>query len=87
MDDLLTLRFVHNAENVVFLGPPGVGKTHLSVAIGMQAAYSEISICYIPAVRLVQVLRKDFLASRLTYRLAAYSRFPLMIVDEIGCPP
>jgi len=35
MDDLLTLRFVHNAENVVFLGPPGVGKTHLSVAIGM----------------------------------------------------
>ena len=36
INDLLTLRFLHNKENVVFLGPPGVGKTHLSVAIAMQ---------------------------------------------------
>ncbi len=33
IDDLMTLRFMHNKENVVFLGPPGVGKTHLSVAL------------------------------------------------------
>ena len=44
LDDLMTMRFIHNNENVVFLGPPGVGKTHLSVALGMQAAYSEISV-------------------------------------------
>ena len=36
INELLTLRFIHNRENVVFLGPPGVGKTHLSVAIAMQ---------------------------------------------------
>jgi DNA replication protein DnaC len=35
-------------------------------------------------VKLVQILRKDFLSSRLSYRLATYARFPLMIVDEIG---
>ena len=87
MDDLMTMRFIHNSENVVFLGPPGVGKTHLSVALGMQAAFSEISIYYITAVKLVQVLRKDFLSSRLSYRLATYARFPLMIVDEIGYLP
>ena len=87
MDDLMTMRFIHNSENVVFLGPPGVGKTHLSVALGMQAAYSEIPIYYITAVKLVQVLRKDFLSSRLSYRLATYARFPLMIVDEIGYLP
>ncbi|EQD69551.1 IstB ATP binding domain-containing protein [mine drainage metagenome] len=87
MDDLMTMRFVHNSENVVFLGPPGVGKTHLSVALGMQAAYSEISIYYITAVKLVQILRRDFLSSKLSYRLATYSRFPLMIVDEIGYLP
>ena len=87
MDDLMTMRFIHNSENVVFLGPPGVGKTHLSVALGMQAALSEISIYYITAVKLVQILRKDFLSSRLSYRLATYARFPLMIVDEIGYLP
>ena len=87
MDDLMTMRFIHNSENVVFLGPPGVGKTHLSGALGMQAALSEISIYYITAVKLVQILRKDFLSSRLSYRLATYARFPLMIVDEIGYLP
>ena len=35
VEDLMTLRFVHNMENVLFLGTPGVGKTHLSVAMGM----------------------------------------------------
>jgi len=53
INDLLTLRFLHNKENVVFLGPPGVGKTHLSVAIAMQAIYSGIMTYYIPAVKLV----------------------------------
>lgn len=35
LEELATLRFVHNAENVVFLGPPGVGKTHLAIALGI----------------------------------------------------
>ena len=71
----MTMRFIHNNENVVFLGPPGVGKTHLSVALGMQAAFSDISIYYITAVKLVQILRKDFLSSKLSYRLATMQGF------------
>jgi len=35
--DLASLRFIHNAENVVFLGPPGVGETHLVLALGYKA--------------------------------------------------
>ena len=87
IDDLMTLSFIHNKQNVVFLGPPVVGKTHLSVALEMNAANSEISIYYTTAVNLVQILKKDFLSSRLSYRLATYSRFLLMIVDEIGYFP
>jgi DNA replication protein DnaC len=42
IDDLMTMRYLHNNENVVFLGPPGVGKTHLSVALGMRSILSYI---------------------------------------------
>ena len=87
VDDLMTLRFVHNHENVVFLGPPGVGKTHLSVALGLQAMYSGIPVYYVSAVKLVQAMKKDYDLSRIQYRLATYNRFPLMIVDEIGYLP
>ena len=83
----MTMRYIHNNENVVFLGSPGVGKTHLSFALGILAAYSEISIYYTTAVKLVQLLGKDFLSTKLSYRLATYARFPLMIVDEIGYLP
>lgn len=69
------------------MGPPGVGKTHLSVSIAMQAIYSGILVYYVPAVKLVQVLKKDFDEARLNYRLSTYSKFHLMIVDEIGYLP
>ena len=46
MDDLITMRFMHNTENVVFLGPPGVGKTHLSIALVIRAIMSDIPVYY-----------------------------------------
>ena len=87
IDDLMTMRFIHNHENVVFLGPPGVGKTHLSVALGIRALQSDISTYYISAVRLVQALRKEYMRDRLNILLRSYSRYSLMIVDEIGYLP
>ena len=87
IDDLMTLRFIHNRENVVFLGPPGVGKTHLSVALGMRALQSDITTYYISAVKLVQSLRKEYMRGRLNILLRSYSRYALMIVDEIGYLP
>ena len=83
----MTERFLHNSENVVSLGPPGVGKTHLSVALGMRALQSDISVYYISAVKLVQSLRKEYMRDRLNILLRSYSRYSLMIVDEIGYLP
>ncbi len=87
IDDLMTLRFVHNRENMVFLGPPKVGKTHLSVALGMRALHSDVSTYYTSAVKLVQSLRKEYLRDRLNILIRSYSRYALMIVDEIGYLP
>ena len=87
IDDLMTLRFVHNRENMVFLGPPKVGKTHLSVALGMRALQSDVSTYYTSAVKLVQSLRKEYLRDRLNILIRSYSRYALMIVDEIGYLP
>jgi DNA replication protein DnaC len=87
IDDLMTLRFMHNTENAVFLGPPGVGKTHLSIALGMRSMMSDIPAYYISAVKLVQTLKRDYDLKRLEYRIKTYSRFRLMIVDEIGYLP
>ena len=87
IDDLMTMRFIHNTENVVFLGPPGVGKTHLSIALGMRSMMSDIPAYYISAVKLVQTLKRDYDLKRLEYRIKTYSRFRVMIVDEIGYLP
>ena len=69
------------------LRPPGVGKTHLSTDIEIQAMQSGIPAYYIHAVKLVQILKKDFDTSRINYRMTTYSKFSIMIVDEIGYLP
>ena len=56
--EMASLKFVHNAENVVFLGPPGVGKTHLAIALGIEAAKAGFRVNFINASILVERLQK-----------------------------
>jgi DNA replication protein DnaC len=66
--DLATLRFVAAAENILFLGPPGVGKTHLAVALGICAILQGLSVLLYALPDLLQQLAKDAKADRLNQR-------------------
>jgi len=87
MLELATMRFVENRENVVFLGPPGVGKTHLAVALGMIAAQNRYSTYYISCHNLISQLNKAHYENRLTERLKNFARHKVLIIDEIGYLP
>lgn len=69
IDELCTMRFLESAENVVFLGPPGVGKTHLATALGMEAAKHRFSTYYINCHTLIEQLKKAHYENRLPDRL------------------
>lgn len=85
--ELATMRFVENKENVVFLGTPGVGKTHLAVALGMIAAQSRYSTYYINCHNLISQLNKAHYENRLQERLKTFAKYKVLIIDEIGYLP
>jgi DNA replication protein DnaC len=87
IDELATMRFLENGENIVFLGPPGVGKTHLATALGMVAASQRRSTYYINCHQLIEQLKKAHYENRLTDKLRILGKYRLLIIDEIGYLP
>lgn len=85
--ELATMRFIENKENVVFLGTPGVGKTHLAVSLGMIAAQHRYSTYYIDCHNLATQLNKAHYENRLQERLKNYAKYKVLIIDEIGYLP
>lgn len=85
--ELSTLRFVENKENIVFLGSPGVGKTHLAIALGIQAAQNRTMTYYINCHDLITRLKKAHHENTLASKLKSLCRYKLLIIDEIGYLP
>ena len=87
IESLAELSFLERKENVVLLGPPGVGKTHLAIALAIAAAQSGRRVYYGTLADLVSSLEEARAAGALKRRLAVLAAPSLMVVDEIGYLP
>lgn len=85
--ELSTLSFAADGQNVILLGPPGVGKTHLAVGLGMAAITHGESVLFVRAGQLMEDLRKAQALNRLEHRLRYYAKPKLLIIDEFGVWP
>jgi DNA replication protein DnaC len=82
-----TLDFVAARENIVFLGPPGTGKTHLAIGLAIRACQAGHRVLFATASEWVARLADAHHAGRLQPELVRLGRYPLLVVDEVGYIP
>lgn len=87
IEDLASLRFLNDKENILFVGTSGVGKTHLATSIGMEACKQGFSTLFIRCGDLVERLRIAHDQQRGEAALRRYARYQVLIIDEIGYLP
>jgi len=85
--DFESLRFLESNSNIILIGNSGVGKTHLATSIGIAAAKKRISTYFIKCHDLIDQLKKAYLENRLENRIKHFSKYKLLIIDEIGYLP
>jgi DNA replication protein DnaC len=87
MESLHELGFVERKENVIFLGPPGVGKTHLAISLAIAAAQSGRRVYYGTLGDLITSLEEAQTAGKLLARMKTLTHPAVLVVDEIGYLP
>lgn len=84
---LKELSWLESAFNVMFIGPPGIGKTHLAVALGIAAVDAGYKTIFIHAEQLIHIFRTLEISSKSRLRLKKIEQAALVIIDEIGFQP
>ncbi len=84
MRDLASLEFAGAHENLILLGPPGVDKSHLAIALGIRAAEKKMRVRFWTAADLVQDLYSHLADSSLRRHIQSLTRYDLLIIDELG---
>lgn len=85
--ELAELGFLTRLENVILVGPPGVGKTHLAIGLGVKACMMRKQVCFVSALALLDELATAVAIKGLATRLEQLSRLDLLIIDELGYLP
>lgn len=85
--DLCSLRFIETNSNILFIGSSGVGKTHLATSIGMEASSKRLSTYFIHFNDLMTKIKKAYQENRQESVVKHYSKYRLLIIDEIGYLP
>ena len=87
LEALATCSFVRDKTNVLFLGPPGVGKSHLAAALGVKAVKNGFSVAHFLLDDLMHILRADAAIPPARLRAKRYFNAALVIIDEVGFRP
>lgn len=82
--ELCNLNFLKESKNILFVGPPGVGKTHLAISIGLKAAQARKRVLFFTAEDLINELITAEMSKRLQEYIDSLSRIDLLIIDELG---
>jgi DNA replication protein DnaC len=85
--NLLDCRWVDTKHNLLFFGPPGIGKTHLAIAYGRTAVEKGYKVCFERVTNLVKLLKTAEVQKTSEYRLRRIMKSDLVIIDEIGYTP